>query len=124
MSDNASVSQSSLPIVPFLPHSMTSNPPVEGQCPHAIEGHYRISRFDMSLRRRTGSGQNRYTSTQLKLHKPTMAIGYSLRICARHVDSTNPGRRNLVFRSKPIAEAEMMNRLIGKHVLKLEQWTV
>jgi len=39
---------------------------------------------------------------QLKLHKSTMAIGYSLCMCARHVDSTNPGRRNLVFRSKPI----------------------
>ena len=30
----------------------------------------------------------------------------------RHVDSTNPGRSNLVFRSKPIAEAEMSTRLI------------
>jgi len=39
---------------------------------------------------------------QLKLHKPTMAIGYLLRMCARHVDSTNPGRSNLIFRSKPI----------------------
>src|SRR6218665_3793324 len=58
-----------------------------------------ISRFDMSLRRRTGSGQ---TDTQLKLHKPTMAISYTLRMCAPHVDSTNPGRSNLVFRSKPI----------------------
>ena len=42
-----------------------------------------------------------------------MAIGYSLRMCARHVDSTNPGRSKLVFRSKPIPEAEMSNRLIG-----------
>jgi len=41
-----------------------------------------------------------------------MAIGYSLRMCKRHVDSTNPGRCNLVFRSKPIPEAEMWNRLI------------
>jgi len=41
-----------------------------------------------------------------------MAIGYSLRMCARHMDSTNPGRSNLVFRSKPIPEAEMSNRLI------------
>src|SRR6218665_4145232 len=49
---------------------------------------------------------------QLKLHKPTMAIDYSLRRYARHVDSTNPGRSNLVFRSKPIPEAEMSNRLI------------
>jgi len=48
----------------------------------------------------------------LKLHKPTMAIGYSLRMCTLHVNSTNPGRSNLVFRSKPIAEAEMSNRLI------------
>ena len=30
------------------------------------------------------------TDTPLKLHKPTMAIGYSLRMCVRHVDSTNP----------------------------------
>ena|SRR6218665_213540 len=44
---------------------------------------------------------------QLKLHKPTMVIG------TRHVDSTNPGRTNLVFRSKPIPEAEMSNRLIA-----------
>ena len=50
---------------------------------------------------------------QLKLHKPTMAIGYSLRMRARHVDSTNPGRSNFVFRSKPIPEAEMSNRLIA-----------
>jgi len=49
---------------------------------------------------------------QLKLRKPTMAIGYSMRMCARHVDSTNPGRSNLVFRSQPIPEAEMSNRLI------------
>ena len=41
-----------------------------------------------------------------------LASGYSLRMCARHVDSTNPGRSNLVFRSKPIPEAEMSNRLI------------
>jgi len=41
-----------------------------------------------------------------------MVIGYSLRLCIRHVDSTNPGRSNLVFRSKPIQEAEMSNRLI------------
>jgi len=51
---------------------------------------------------------------QLKLHEPTMAIGYSLRICARHVDSTNPGRSNLVFRSKPIPEAEVSNRRIQR----------
>jgi len=54
---------------------------------------------------------------QLELHKPTMAIGYSLRMCARHVDSTNPGRSDHVFRSKPIPEAEMSNRLIGWWVL-------
>jgi len=51
---------------------------------------------------------------KLQLHKPTMAIGHSLRMCTRHVDSTNPGRSNLVFRSKPIPEAEMSNRLIAK----------
>src|SRR6218665_1396716 len=65
----------------------------------------------MSLRRRTVGRVK--TDTQLKLHKPTMAIGCSLRMCARHVDSTTPGRSNLVFRSKPIAEAEMSNRLIN-----------
>ena len=43
-----------------------------------------------------------------------MAINYSLRMCARHVDSTNPGRSNLVFRSKPIPEADMSNRLIAE----------
>jgi len=46
-----------------------------------------------------------------------MAIVYSLHMCARHVDSTNPGRSNLVFRSKPIAEAEMSNLLIGDGAL-------
>src|SRR6218665_1632228 len=50
---------------------------------------------------------------QIKLREPTMAIGYSLRMCARHVDSTNSGRSNLVFRSKPTPEAEMSNRLIS-----------
>src|SRR6218665_2429794 len=50
---------------------------------------------------------------QLKLHKPTMVIGYSLRMCTRNVNSTNPGRSNLVFRSKPIPEAQMSNRLIA-----------
>jgi len=49
---------------------------------------------------------------QLKLQKPTMAIGYSLRMCARHFDSTNSGRSSLVFSSKPIPEAEISNRLI------------
>ena len=49
---------------------------------------------------------------QLKLHKPIMAIGHSLRMCTRHVDSTNSGRSNLVFRSKPIPEVEMSNRLV------------
>jgi len=35
---------------------------------------------------------------------------------ARHVDSTNPGRSNLegLFRSKPIPEAKVSNRLIKK----------
>ena len=45
-----------------------------------------------------------------------MTIGYSLRMCARHVDSTNLGPSNLVFRSKPIPEAEMSNRLIARTV--------
>jgi len=44
-------------------------------------------------------------------------IGYSLRMCARLVDSTNPGRSNLIFRSKPIPEAEMSNRLIVQVLL-------
>src|SRR6218665_2868347 len=30
-----------------------------------------------------------------------MSIGYSLRMCARHVDSSNPGRSNLVLRGHP-----------------------
>jgi len=34
---------------------------------------------------------------QLKLYKPTMAIGHSLR--ARFADLTNPGRCNKLFRS-------------------------
>src|SRR6218665_2459340 len=49
-----------------------------------------------------------------------MAIGYSLRMCARHVNSINPGRSNLLFRSKPIAEAEMSNRLILSSVVLVD----
>ena len=75
-----------------------------------------ISRFDMSC------AQAHWVRSkpimQLKLHEPTMAIGYSLRMCARRLDSTNPGRSNLVFRSKPIAEVEMSNRLIAYIVVK------
>src|SRR6218665_3817654 len=57
---------------------------------------------------------------QLKLQKLTMAIGYSLRMCALHVNSTNPCRSNLVFRSKPIAEAEMSNRPIAGRRTRVE----
>src|SRR6218665_3568178 len=57
---------------------------------------------------------------QLILHEPTMAIGYSLRMCALHVNSTNPSRSNLVFRSKPIAEAEMSNRPIAGRRTRVE----
>src|SRR6218665_1356630 len=39
---------------------------------------------------------------QLKLHKPTMAIGYSLFMCARHVDSTNQGRTQSALEFCPI----------------------
>src|SRR6218665_710358 len=76
-----------------------------------------ISRFGMSYARAHWVRSKSILTCrgmQLKLHKPTMAIGYSLRMCARHVDSTIPGRSNLVFRSKPITEAKMSNRLIGE----------
>src|SRR6218665_3025367 len=77
-----------------------------------------ISKFDMSCAQAHWVGSNPVCRTmQLKLHKTIMAIGYSLRMCARHVDSTNPGRSNLVFRSKPIPEAEMSNRHICKPIL-------
>ena|SRR6218665_980450 len=46
-----------------------------------------------------------------------LATQYPLRMCARHVDSTNPGRSNLVFSSKPITEAEMSNRLIDQRLV-------
>src|SRR6218665_2336799 len=75
-----------------------------------------ISRFDMSCRPTQAHlvrSKPIFRVMQLKLHEPTMAIGYSLLMCALHVNSTNPGRSNLVFRSKPIAEAEMSNRLIA-----------
>src|SRR6218665_547293 len=72
-----------------------------------------ISRFDMSFAQAHWVGSKSILRVmQLKLHKPTMAIGYSLRMCAKHVDSTNPGRSNLVFRSKLTPEVEMSNRLI------------
>ena len=64
-----------------------------------------ISRLDMSCAQAPWIGSKPIRRVmQLKLHKPTMAIGYPLRMCARHVYSTNPGRSNLVFRPKPIAE--------------------
>src|SRR6218665_12055 len=60
-----------------------------------------ISRFDMLCAQVHWVGSKPILrGMQVKLHKPTMAIGYSLRMCARHVDSTNPGRSNIVFRSK------------------------
>src|SRR6218665_1244399 len=73
-----------------------------------------MSQFNMSCAQAYWVGLKPISRVmQLKLHKPTMAIGYSLRMCTRHnVDSTNPDRSNLVFRSKPIPEAEMSNRLI------------
>src|SRR6218665_2979480 len=71
-----------------------------------------ISRFDMSCAQAHWVRSKPILRVmQLKLHKPTIAIGYSLRMCA-HVDSTNPGRSNLVFRSNPIPEAKMSNRFI------------
>src|SRR6218665_1169249 len=73
-----------------------------------------ISRFDMSCAQAHWvRSKPIFRVMQLKLHEPTMAIGYSLRMCALHVNSTNPGRSNLVFRLKPIAEAGMSNRLIA-----------
>src|SRR6218665_3970670 len=60
-----------------------------------------ISRFDMSYAQAHWVGsKSLHRVMQLKLHKPTMAIGYLLLVCARHVDSTNPGPSNLVFRKK------------------------
>ena len=79
----------------------------------------RISRFDMSCAQAHWVGSKPIRDVmQVKLHKPTMVIGYSLRMCARYVNSTNPGRSNLVFRSKPIAVVEMSNRLIVVAVYK------
>jgi len=78
---------------------------------------HRIRPFDMSCAQAHWVGSKPICRVmQLKLHKPTMAIGYSLRMCAQNDDSTNPGRSNLVFRSKPIAEAEMSNRLIENEI--------
>src|SRR6218665_3520795 len=75
-----------------------------------------ISRFHMSCAQAHRVGSKSISrAMQLKLHKPTMAIDYSLLMCARHVDSTNPGPSNLVFRTKPIPETEMSTRLIIFH---------
>ena len=69
----------------------------------------RISRFDMSYAQ--APGQNRYAeSCNENFINRQLPLATH---CARHVDSTNPGRSNFVFRSKPIPEAEMWNRLIG-----------
>src|SRR6218665_3048057 len=60
-----------------------------------------ISRIDMSCAQAHWVGSKSIGRImQLKLHKPTIAIGYSLQICAQHVDSTNPGPINVVFRTK------------------------
>jgi len=68
-----------------------------------------ISRFDMSCAQAHWVGSKPIRRViELKLHKPTMVIGYS-----RHVDSNNPGRSNVAFRSKPIPEAELSNRFIN-----------
>jgi len=48
-----------------------------------------------------------HSVVQLELHKPTIAIGHSLRMCTRHIESTNPGRNNMYLG----LEAEMSNRL-------------
>src|SRR6218665_1409592 len=65
-----------------------------------------IRRFDMSCAQTHWVWSKPiHVVMELKFHEPTMAIGYSLCMCAQNVDSTNPGRSNLVFRSKPIAEA-------------------
>ena len=56
-----------------------------------------ISRFDMCAQVHWVRPKPILRVMQLKLHEPTMAIGYSLRMCARHVDSTNPGRHNVVI---------------------------
>src|SRR6218665_3871151 len=54
-----------------------------------------ISRFDMSCAQAHWIGSNRsHRVVPLNLQKPTMAIGHSLRMCTRHVDSNNPGRSN------------------------------
>src|SRR6218665_3374986 len=58
----------------------------------------------MSLCMRAGSI---HSVVQLELHKPTIAIGHSLRMCTRHIESTNPGRNNMYLG----LEAEMSNRL-------------
>jgi len=61
-----------------------------------------ISRFHMSCAPAHWVGSKPIRRVmQLKLHKPTMAIGYGIQ-----------GRSNLVFRSKPIPEAKILNRLI------------
>src|SRR6218665_1756742 len=52
---------------------------------------------------------------QLKLHKLTINIGYSLRMCTCLVDSTNPGRSNEMYLGlrQTDPEAEMSNRFIA-----------
>ena len=67
------------------------------------------------MRRRTGSGQTDPLVVQLKLHKPTIAIGHSLRIRTRQVDSINPVRsrpNKCIHLGLSNPEAEMSNRRI------------
>src|SRR6218665_1405651 len=74
----------------FIHNRLTAwNDDVVNVCRHFLS----ISRFDMSCAQGHWVGSKPIRGVmQLKLHKPTMAIGYSLRMCARHVDSTNSGR--------------------------------
>src|SRR6218665_561581 len=69
-----------------------------------------ISLFDMSRAEAQWVGPLRWAT---KLHKPTTAIGRSLRMSTRHVDSTNPGRSNKCIWVKTDPESEMSNRLAG-----------
>src|SRR6218665_1752520 len=65
----------------------------------------------------TGVEPKDYDDDELKLHEPTMAIGYSLRRCARHVDSTSPSRSNLYLLSKPIRKplCRISNLYLGQN---------
>ena len=70
-----------------------------------------ISRFDLSWAQAHWVGWSHWV-VPLKLCKPTIAIGHSLRMCTWHVDSTSLGRSTQCHLGQADPEAEVSKRLM------------